>query len=103
MSKSPEQQIPDLIRRMPVLRPCDLDWLSIARDYLSRLHAKGLLDRPGRGLYVATNNQPTESQSLVEACKRVPQGIVCLLSALQFHKLTTQAPFEVWLARSEKA
>jgi len=103
MPKSPEQQILELIRSARVLRPRDLDRLSIAREYLSRLHAKGLLDRPGRGLYVAANNEPTENQTLVEACKRVPQGIVCLLSALQYHKLTTQAPFEVWLALGEKA
>ena len=39
----------------------------------------------------------------LEACKRVPRGVVCLLSALQFHKLTTQAPSEVWLALDRKA
>jgi predicted transcriptional regulator of viral defense system len=45
----------------------------------------------------------TEFHSLEEACKRVPHGIVCLLSALRFHGLTTQAPFEVWLAIDRKA
>ena len=44
------------------------------------------------------NNAP-----LVEACRLVPRGVVCLLSALQFHGLTTQAPFEVWMAIAEKA
>ena len=39
----------------------------------------------------------------MEAAQRVPQAIVCLLSALQFHALTTQAPFEVWLAVDRKA
>ena len=57
MPKSPEQQILELIRSARVLRPRDLDRLSIAREYLSRLHAKGLLDRPGRGLYVAANDR----------------------------------------------
>ena len=47
--------------------------------------------------------EPSEHQSLVEACKRVPHGVVCLLSALRFHDLTTQAPFEVWLAIGTKA
>ena len=41
---------------------------------------------------------PTEQRSLVEVARRVPQGVICLLSALQFYGLTTQAPFEVWLA-----
>jgi predicted transcriptional regulator of viral defense system len=40
---------------------------------------------------------------MAEACKRVPGGVVCLLSALQFHDLTTQLPFEVWLALDVKA
>ena len=46
--------------------------------------------------------EPGEHQSLVEACKRVPHGVACLLSALRFHGLTTQAPFEVWLAIGHK-
>ena len=40
----------------------------------------------------------TEHHTLAEACVRVPHGVVCLLSALRYHDLTTQAPFEVWLA-----
>ena len=44
-----------------------------------------------------------EHQSLIEACKRGPHRVVCLLSALQFHGLTTQSPFEVWLAIGEKS
>jgi predicted transcriptional regulator of viral defense system len=51
----------------------------------------------------AAGLKPTINHSLAEACKRIPHGVVCLLSALQFHKLTTQAPFEVWLAIGEKA
>ena len=45
----------------------------------------------------------TEYHSLAEACKRVPHGVVCLLSALRMHELTTQVPFEVWLAIDRKA
>jgi predicted transcriptional regulator of viral defense system len=45
----------------------------------------------------------SEHQSLAEACKRVPQGIICLLSALRFHQLTTQNPSEVWIAIDGKA
>jgi predicted transcriptional regulator of viral defense system len=40
---------------------------------------------------------------LAEVACRVPKGIICLLSALRFHTLTTQAPFEVWLAIENKA
>jgi predicted transcriptional regulator of viral defense system len=92
-----------LARRKGVLRPRDLAAHGIPREYLVRLHRQGLLERPSRGLYRVAEAEPTEHQSLVEVCKRVPHGVVCLLSALRFHRLTTQAPFEVWLAIALKA
>jgi predicted transcriptional regulator of viral defense system len=91
-----------LVRKAGVLRPRDLDIYDIPRTYLSRLCAAGKLQRIGRGLYVLPGNGATEHHSLAEVCKRVPKGVVCLLSALRFHELTTQAPFEVWLAIGEK-
>ena len=93
----------DLVRKVGVLRPRDLDPYNIPRTYLSRLCAAGKLQRIGRGLYVLPGSGATEHHSMAEACKRVPKGVVCLLSALSFHELTTQAPFEVWLAIGEKA
>src|ERR1700676_2494979 len=103
MALSRMQRVLALARRKGILRPRDLDALGIPSEHLRRLHARGLLLRPGRGLYVPADARPTENQSLAEACKRTPRGVVCLLSALQFHGLTTQAPFEVWLALDGKA
>jgi predicted transcriptional regulator of viral defense system len=96
-------KILDLVSKAGVLRPRDLDALGIPRTYLSRLQAAGKLQRIGRGLYVLPDSEVSEHRSLAEACKRVPKGVVCLISALRFHELTTQAPFEVWLAIGEKA
>ena len=96
-------KILELVRKAGVLRPRDLGPYGIPRTYLSRLCAAGKLQRIGRGLYVLPENDATEHHSLVEACKRAPKGVVCLLSALRFHDFTTQAPFEVWLAIGEKA
>src|SRR5262245_10493757 len=76
-----------LVRRQGVLRPRDLDAHGIPRMYLVRLHRDGVLDRPSRGVYVLADAEATEHHSLAEACKRVPHGVVCLLSALQFHGL----------------
>ena len=87
-----------MIRETGVLRARDLSSLGIARTYLSRLVARGLIERVGRGLYVAPSANATEHHSIVQAIKSLPHGVVCLLSALQFHELTTQEPFEVWLA-----
>jgi len=42
--------------------------------------------------------QPTANVSLAQAARRVPHGIVCLLSALRFHEIGTANPFEVWIA-----
>jgi predicted transcriptional regulator of viral defense system len=57
----------------------------------------------GRGLYGLTTRPVSAHGTLAEVARRVPKGVVCLLSALRFHDLTTQAPFEVWLAIDNKA
>jgi predicted transcriptional regulator of viral defense system len=98
-----EQQVIELVRQKRVLRSRDLEPHGIPRVYLSRLHKKGILDRVGRGLYVLADASTTRHQTLVEASRRVPHGVVCLLSALQFHELTTQLPTEVWMAIDEKS
>ncbi|MGB5659721.1 MAG: type IV toxin-antitoxin system AbiEi family antitoxin domain-containing protein [Thermoanaerobaculia bacterium] len=75
----------------------------IPRVTLTRLVRDGRLERVGRGLYVVPGSDVSEHHGLVEASRRVPQGVVCLLSALRFHELTTQQPFEVWMAIDRKA
>jgi predicted transcriptional regulator of viral defense system len=60
--------------------------------------ARGQLRRIGRGLYTLPNHEWSESHSLAEVAKAVPSGVVCLLSALRFHDIGTQSPFEVWVA-----
>ena len=97
------QRVLELVEQAGVLRPRDLDEHGIPRIYLSRLCERGLLDRVGRGLYVVPDADVSEHHTLAEAGKRVPHGVVCLLSALRFHGLTTQSPSEVWLAIANKA
>ena len=101
MPKQPrtkEQRVLEIVRRAGILRPRDLDRDGIARTYLQRLEQRGFVERVGRGLYRLPSADLTEHHSLAAASKRVPRGVVCLLSALRFHELTTQQPFEVWLA-----
>ena len=50
-----------------------------------------------RGLFRWAGAPFDEKYSLIVAHREVPDGVVCLLSALQFHDFTTQAPFEVWV------
>lgn len=103
MPATPSDRLLALLRRLGVLRAKDLAAHDIPRAYLTRLHRRGVLDRPSRGLYVLAGADVTEHSGLAAACRRVPHGVVCLLSALQFHRLTTQVPFEVWLALDRKA
>lgn len=61
------------------------------------------MEQAGRGLYRLPSAVVTENHALVAVAKRIPHGVICLLSALQFHELGTQAPFEVWMAIDGKA
>ena len=97
------EQIARLVRKAGVLRPRDLDAHQIPRQYLRLASEQGLVQRVGRGLYVSSNSRVTAHHSLAEAAKRVPHGVICLLSALRFYDLTTQAPHEIWMAIAEKA
>jgi predicted transcriptional regulator of viral defense system len=93
----------DLLRARGLVRSCDLAPLGIPRVALTRAVRRGQLERVGRGLYGLTERPVSAHGTLAEVARRVPKGVVCLLSALRFHDLTTQAPFEVWLAIDNKA
>ena len=80
-----------------------MDAYGIHRKYIHMLHQRGILNRVGRGLYVLADSKPSENRTIAEACKRVPSGVICLLSALRFHDLTTQSPYEIWMAIDHKA
>ncbi|MBK7472896.1 MAG: AbiEi antitoxin N-terminal domain-containing protein [Betaproteobacteria bacterium] len=93
----------DLTRSRGLVRPRDLEALAISRVALTRAVRRGQLERIGRGLYGLPGREVSANGSLAEVARRVPKGVICLLSALRFHDLTTQAPFEVWLAIENKA
>ncbi|OIP98984.1 MAG: transcriptional regulator [Zetaproteobacteria bacterium CG2_30_46_52] len=101
-SQAATDRILSLLKVRGVIRPRDLDAYGIPRRYLSRLYERGILLRSSRGIYMAVDAELSEKQTIVEVCKRIPKGTVCLLSALGMHELTTQAPYEVWLAIDRK-
>lgn len=96
MSPTKVQKLIHLARKGP-LRARDLDKAGIPRTYLDRLRARGVLDQIDRGLYRLHDAPVTELSSLAEVGKRVPHATICLLSALQVHGLTTEAPHAVWI------
>lgn len=103
MTKDPLNRILHLARSAGVLRPRDLEPHGIPRQYLRIAEARGTVRRVGRGLYIPSDAEPAAADSMAEACKRVDHGVICLLSALRFHELTTQSPFEIWMAIDVKA
>ncbi|WP_339806734.1 type IV toxin-antitoxin system AbiEi family antitoxin domain-containing protein [uncultured Marinobacter sp.] len=101
--KSSHQSILELAAQRGLIRPRDLHELGLPTVTLTRLVRQGLLTRVGRGLYAHPDRSISEHGTLAEVARRHPQAIVCLLSALRVHDLTTQSPFEVWLAIPNKA
>ena len=92
------QRVLDLAGQKGLLRAGDLDAIGASRVVLTRLTAAGLLQKVGRGLYRLPGAQVSEFESLATVAAKVPQAVFCLLTALQFHELTTQLPRQVWIA-----
>lgn len=86
-----------------LLRARDLAAAAIPRATLSRLVESGRLQKISRGLYALPDQPLSEHFQLAEVVARCPQGVYCLLTALRFHRLTTQNPHELWLALPNKA
>jgi predicted transcriptional regulator of viral defense system len=84
-------------------RPGQVVEAGLTRDQLRTLVRRGRVEHVARGLYRMADAEPTEDYSLAMACARVPNSIVCLLSALRVHEIGTQAPAAVWLAIPHKA
>jgi len=103
MPSDAEQKALDLVHQLGVVRPADLESHGIPRGAIYRLERQGLVEKISRGVYAASDHDHTEKQSLAQVAKRIPQGTICLLSALDFHELTTQLPHQVWVAIPEKA
>lgn len=90
-------------RQRGAFRTRDLEKIGVPRVVLRRLYRDGLLERVDRGVYMLADGETTEHHTLVEASLRAPSGVICLLSALRFHDLTTQNPSEVWIAIEQKS
>ena len=94
----PLQTIMRYIGEHGIVRPRDIEAIGLPREYLIRLHRQGKLNRSGRGIYTVPDANITERHSYAEVAKRVPEAVICLLSALAFHGITTQSPPSVWIA-----
>jgi len=98
-----QKRLRTAFRGTTLLRSRDLTAQGFNRVQVQQAVQAGFLERAGRGLYRPPGANITEHHTLAEVGKQIPHGIVCLLSALGFHRLTTQSPHEVWLALDHKA
>ena len=102
MGNKAEKLVAELNKR-GVLKTQEILKLGISKEYLRKLHEKGKVERIARGFYVLPSYEFSAMKSIVEVSKRIPEGVICLLSALSFHDFTTQNPFEVWIAIERRA
>ncbi|MGI8542272.1 MAG: type IV toxin-antitoxin system AbiEi family antitoxin domain-containing protein [Aridibacter sp.] len=97
-SNKNKKKILDFARQKKFIKPSDLSEIVGIGIYISRLVEKGELVKIGRGLYSLPEQEISEWETFLETARLVPNGIFCLLSALRFHDLTTQNPFQIWIA-----
>ena len=100
--KSQRQIAHAILAARGIVRLAEFRSSGITAATVSRMVQDGEVVRLTRGLYQLTDAQLDTSHSLAEAAKRLPKGVVCLVSALAFHGLTDQIPKKVWLAIGKK-
>ena len=85
-----------------IVRLAELRKEGVTAATISRMERAGEVLRLARGLYQLPDAPLDAHHSLAQAAKRVPKGVVCLVSALAFHGLTDQMPKRVWIAIGQK-
>jgi len=93
-----KEKILKLVKKKGMVTASDLEKTGVYRNLIYAMCDEGLLVRQSRGLYSASDTQFSEHFSLIEISKRSPDSVICLISALAVHSITTQLPHEVWIA-----
>jgi predicted transcriptional regulator of viral defense system len=97
------QIIERLAKKKGSIRARDLIRRGLPSVYLGRLVRQGRLVRRARGVYAPADQEISGTHDWELACLRVPNGVLCLLSALFYHRIGTQNPANVWMAIDVKA
>lgn len=93
-----KKALPLLKKQGPLVRLAEVLELGVHRDTLRAMRDQGLVEQVSRGLYRLADGQPLVQPDLVTVARRVPGAVVCLVSALALHELTTQIPHAVDIA-----
>ncbi len=93
-----ERAITVFRRRGGVLRTAEALEAGVHPGTLYAMRDRGILEQVSRGVYRLAEGMPLGNPDLVTVAARIPSGVICLISALSFHELTTQIPHEVYVA-----
>ena len=102
MSAEEENRILSFLRENQIIRPRDLKEINVDRYYFYQLVDEGKIRKIRRGLYTLPDTEFSEFRDFAEVSKHQPESVICLLSALQFHEITSQSPADVWIAIRHK-
>jgi predicted transcriptional regulator of viral defense system len=91
------EEILDLIKKLKMVDANDLETRGISRNYLYLMHKEGTLDIMAPGLYVLPHEAWDENANLMAMAKQIPKAVISLVSALNFHQITTQIPHKLWI------
>lgn len=98
MQENKQDTIKTIRQNNGIIKPSQAKTFGIEPHTLYALKDKGKLIAINRGLYRLSDISPTQNYDLIVISKRIPQAVICLISALSFHNLTTQIPPKVYLA-----
>lgn len=102
LASTQRDQVLTLLKRRGIARLAELQTAGVTATTVSRMERAGEVVRLARGLYQLPDAALDPHQSLAEAARLVPKGVICLASALAFHGLTDQMPPKVWIAIGRK-
>lgn len=91
-----------LLKARGIVRQSEFARAGITAATIGRMKAQDRIVQLGRGLYQLPDAPLDANQSLAEVVKRVPRGVVCLVSALAFHELTDTIASRIWIAIGPK-
>jgi predicted transcriptional regulator of viral defense system len=97
------QKVEQVLMERGILRVADLPKLGFPKTYLGELEHRGRAVREVRGIYRHPEADIPKHYSEALACSKVPEGVICLISALAHHEIGTQIPHDVWMAIGPKA
>jgi predicted transcriptional regulator of viral defense system len=103
MAESQRQRVLRLAKRHPLFAAAEVRRIGVHTSVLTRLGREGVIEHAGRGYYRLATGELTQHHGLVLAAAAVPEGIICLVSALTFHRVGAQLPAEVWIALGRRS